>query len=96
MIERVTRVLEMAEMVTSEQRKPARLSGRPKSNVAIAGVTALEPSVIILDEATSMLDPKGTYGSHWNNSKLHKEKTLAAEAAHENDVTLVCLEVAGA
>ena len=59
MVKRVTDAIDKVKMSDFIEKEPARLSGGQKQRVAIAGVVALRPDIIILDEATSMLDPQG-------------------------------------
>ena len=56
---RVNRSLEAVGMTAYRSHSPNKLSGGQKQRVAIAGVMAMEPKCIILDEPTAMLDPNG-------------------------------------
>ena len=58
-IRRVDRALEQVCMSEYRKSTPFRMSGGQKQRLAIAGVLAIRPKVIVLDESTAMLDPKG-------------------------------------
>lgn len=59
MQKRVAWALEEVGMSAFKTREPANLSGGQKQRVALAGILAMQPEIIILDEATAMLDPEG-------------------------------------
>ena len=57
--ERVAQSLEKTGMLAYREHSPNKLSGGQKQRVAIAGIMAMRPKCIILDEPTAMLDPSG-------------------------------------
>jgi len=74
--ERVDRSLKMVGMKGFQRHSPHNLSGGQKQRVAIAGVIAMEPSCLVLDEPTAMLDPKGRQEVMSTISYLNKEKDI--------------------
>lgn len=76
MIRKINTSLEMVRMTKFKEKEPARLSGGQKQRVAIAGMIALAPKVVILDEATSMLDPQGRFEVISTIQQLHKDKGI--------------------
>ena len=71
--ERVDAVLKTVDMLEYRKRPPHMLSGGQKQRIAIAGVLAMKPRCIILDEPTSMLDPSGRKEVLNIVKKLNKE-----------------------
>ncbi|WP_409303794.1 energy-coupling factor ABC transporter ATP-binding protein [Peribacillus sp. SCS-155] len=76
MVERVQNALRQVKMDSFLNQEPHHLSGGQKQRVAIAGILALQPDIIILDEATSMLDPRGREEVLETVRQLKKENTL--------------------
>lgn len=60
-VERVKESLKMVDMYDYKDKAPSKLSGGQKQRVAIAGVLAMHPKCIVLDEPTAMLDPVGRH-----------------------------------
>ena len=76
MVQKINASLEMVRMKKFKEKEPARLSGGQKQRVAIAGMIALAPKVVILDEATSMLDPQGRFEVISTIQQLHRDKGI--------------------
>ena len=69
-------ILEKLEMLTKKNKKVKHLSGGEKQRVAIAGLMALEPKCIVLDEPTAMLDPQGRKEIVATVKSLNKDKGI--------------------
>ncbi len=73
---RVDEALEAVEMKEYAKRSPNMLSGGQKQRVAIAGVLAMRPECIVLDEPTAMLDPSGRIEVMDTIKRLNKEENI--------------------
>ncbi len=78
---RIDFALKVTEMEDFRKKTFSRLSGGQKQRIAIAGILAMKPKILILDESTSMLDPKG-----------RKEvMTIAEKLRQEENMTVICI-----
>lgn len=73
---RVDEYLEIVNMTKYAQSSPSKLSGGQKQRVAIASVLAMNPEILILDEPTAMLDPKGRSEVIKTIKMLNEEKDI--------------------
>ncbi len=79
---RVDWALEVVDMLEYRTRAPHRLSAGQKQRVAIAGVIAMKPEVLVLDEATAMLDPEGRHEVLAAVRKLNDEGVTVIAITH--------------
>ena len=73
---RVDRCLEIVGMSEYKRHAPHLLSGGQKQRIAIAGVLAMEPSILVMDEPTAMLDPAGRREVMQTILQLNREKGI--------------------
>ena len=73
---RVNKALKQVGMYEYREHAPHLLSGGQKQRIAIAGVIAMEPKCIVLDEPTAMLDPRGRREVIETIGRLNKEKGI--------------------
>ena len=97
MVRRIDAAIEAVRMTDFAESAPHMLSGGQKQRVAIAGILAMEPSVIIADEATAMLDPSGRKDVLDTIRALNREKGITVvwithfmeEAAQADRIVIV-------
>ncbi len=75
-VRRVEESLQSVDMLSYRHKAPHLLSGGQKQRIAIAGVIAMKPDCIILDEPTAMLDPSGRKEVIATIKKLNKEENI--------------------
>ena len=83
--DRVTESLESVGLAGFEKRETNALSGGQKQRVAIAGVLAMRPRILVLDEATAMLDPQGRAALLRTCGRLHGEGMTIVMITHFMD-----------
>ena len=86
--ERVEKALAAVDMLEYRHSSPTKLSGGQKQRVAIAGVVAMKPKCIVLDEPTAMLDPNGRKEVLKTVKELNKQEnvTVILITHHMNEV----------
>lgn len=91
---RVDEALKAVDMYEYRMHAPHKLSGGQKQRIAIAGILAMEPDCIVLDEPTAMLDPKGREEVISAITKLNREQGITVVLiTHNMDETINCHRV---
>ena len=84
--QRVTEALARVGMSGSEKKAPHHLSGGQKKRVAIAGILAMKPEIMVLDEPTAGLDPQGVADLSKLLKELNNEGIAIIISTHEVDL----------
>ena len=74
--DKIDEMLELTGLAAYKYSNTSRISGGQKQKLAIASAMAMMPECIVLDEATSMLDPQGARDMLELVQKLHREKNI--------------------
>ena len=91
---RVDKALHQVGMYEYRKHSPSLLSGGQKQRIAIAGVIAMEPRFIVLDEPTAMLDPRGRQEVIQTIERLNKEKGITVVLiTHHMDEAARCQRI---
>ena len=91
---RVDNALKQVDMYAYREHSPHLLSGGQKQRIAIAGVIAMEPRCIVLDEPTAMLDPRGRKEVMDTIARLNQEKNITVILiTHHMDEAARCQRV---
>lgn len=91
---RVDKALHQVGMYEYRKHSPSLLSGGQKQRIAIAGVIAMEPRCIVLDEPTAMLDPRGRQEVMQTIERLNKEKGITVVLiTHHMDEAARCQRI---
>ena len=85
MLRRVDEALDAVGMLKYKEHSTTQLSGGQKQRIAIAGVIAMNPKIIVLDEPTAMLDPKGRADVVKTVKKLNEQGVTVVFITHYMD-----------
>jgi energy-coupling factor transport system ATP-binding protein len=84
-IRRVDEALAAVNMLEYRRREPHLLSGGQKQRVAVAGILAMRPQCLVLDEATTMLDPQGQHEVLETIARLNEQGVTVIHITHDMD-----------
>lgn len=91
--QRVEEALGTVEMLEYRKHQPHLLSGGQKQRVAIAGILAMRPQCLVLDEATTMLDPQGQREVMETVTRLNQEGITVIHITHAMDEAAQCQRI---